>query len=129
MLIGAGLLCVMAWGLHSNEVTLSIKVAIPLYCAGLFVLCMFCHGELTLIKPAPRYLTTFYLMISLGGALGGLFVGVLAPHAFNGYGDLGLGCVMVALTALNWVGTAPHCAFASLCRGWFVSPCSVRWTG
>ncbi|MCA3072180.1 MAG: fused MFS/spermidine synthase [Rhodocyclaceae bacterium] len=107
MLLGAVLLCVMAWGLHSNEITLSIKVAIPLYCAGLFVLCMFCHGELTLIKPAPRYLTTFYLMISLGGALGGLFVGVLAPHAFNGYWELGIGFVLVALLALIRVRKAP----------------------
>jgi SAM-dependent methyltransferase len=107
MLLGAALLCVMAWGLHSNEITLSIKVAIPLYCTGLFVLCMFCHGELTLIKPAPRYLTTFYLMISLGGALGGLFVGVLAPHAFNGYWELGIGFVLVALLALIRVRKAP----------------------
>ncbi len=107
MLVGAALLCVMAWGLHSNEVTLNIKLAIPLYCAGLFVLCMFCHGELTLLKPSPRYLTTFYLMISLGGALGGLFVGVLAPHAFNGYWELGIAFVLVALLALIRVRKAP----------------------
>lgn len=107
MLLGGALLCVMAWGLHSNEVTLSIKFAIPLYCAGLFVLCMFCHGELTLIKPAPRYLTTFYLMISLGGALGGLSVGVIAPHVFSGYWELGIGFVLVALLALIRVRKAP----------------------
>ena len=112
MLLGAGLLCVMAWGLHSNEITLEIKIAIPLYCAGLFVLCMFCHGELTLIKPAPRYLTTFYLMISLGGALGGLFVGVFAPHAFSGYWELGIGFVLVALLALIRVRKAPVYALA-----------------
>ena len=46
-----------------------------MYLAGLFVCCMFCHGELTLLKPAPRYLTRYYLMISLGGAIGGLLVG------------------------------------------------------
>jgi len=107
MLLGAALLCVMAWGLHSNEIALNIKVAIPLYFAGLFVLCMFCHGELTLIKPAPRYLTTFYLMISLGGALGGLFVGVLAPHVFSGYWELGIGFTLVALLALIRVRKAP----------------------
>ena len=107
MLIGAALLCVMAWGLHSNEIALNIKVAIPLYFAGLFVLCMFCHGELTLIKPAPRYLTTFYLMISLGGALGGLFVGVLAPHVFSGYWELGIGFTLVSLLALIRVRKAP----------------------
>ena len=97
---GAVLLAVMSWGLHSNEITLNIKLALPLYSAGLFVLCMFCHGELTLLKPAPRHLTVFYLMISLGGALGGLFVGVLAPYAFSGYWELGVGLTLVALLAL-----------------------------
>ncbi|MBC7778598.1 MAG: fused MFS/spermidine synthase [Proteobacteria bacterium] len=107
LLLGAALLCAMAWGLHSNEVTLNIKIAIPLYCTGLFVLCMFCHGELTLLKPSPRYLTTFYLMISLGGALGGLLVGVLAPYLFNGYWELGIGFTLVALLALVRLRRAP----------------------
>ncbi|MBI3069284.1 MAG: hypothetical protein HYY79_10540, partial [Betaproteobacteria bacterium] len=44
--------------------SLDLKVAIPLYAAGLFVCCMFCHGELARLKPHPRYLTTYYLMIS-----------------------------------------------------------------
>ena len=39
-----------------------------MFCGGLFVACMFCHGELARLKPAPRYLTRFYLMISVGGA-------------------------------------------------------------
>ena len=42
---------------------------------GLFTCCMVCHGELARLKPHPRYLTHFYLMISAGGALGGLLVG------------------------------------------------------
>ena len=107
LLMGAVILCVMAWGLHSNEITLNIKVAIPLYSMGLFILCMFCHGELTLLKPSPRYLTTFYLMISLGGALGGLTVGVVAPHLFSGYWELGIAFTLVALLALIRLRRSP----------------------
>jgi hypothetical protein len=51
----------------------------------LFFGCMVCHGELVKLKPHPTYLTSFYLCLSSGGALGGLFVGLLAPRIFTGY--------------------------------------------
>ncbi|HEV7819732.1 MAG TPA: hypothetical protein VGO84_01035, partial [Burkholderiales bacterium] len=69
----AVLLGLCAWGLQTSDVTLDIKTAVPLYLAGLFLFCMFFHGELAKMRPAPRHLTRFYLMISLGGALGGMF--------------------------------------------------------
>jgi hypothetical protein len=46
--------------------SLDLWLAAPIYAAALFACCMFCHGELYRLKPGPRYLTTFYLMISLG---------------------------------------------------------------
>ena len=48
----------MAWGLHADGGIMDVNDAVPLYSAGLFVLCMFFHGELAAMKPAPRYLTT-----------------------------------------------------------------------
>jgi SAM-dependent methyltransferase len=75
----------MAWALQTQGGLLEIRTAIPLYLSGLFVACMFFHGELSLSRPAPRYLTRFYLMISLGGALGGMAVGLAAPRLFDGY--------------------------------------------
>jgi hypothetical protein len=48
---------------------------------------MLCHGEVVRLKPNPRHLTSFYLMIAAGGALGGLFVGVVAPIIFAGYAE------------------------------------------
>jgi hypothetical protein len=51
----------------------------------LFVGCMACHGELARLKPAPRQLTLFYLMVGTGGVVGGLFVGLAAPYVFRGY--------------------------------------------
>ena len=88
-----------AWGLQTSDVTLEIKIAIPLYLTGLFTCCMFFHGELARIRPAPRYLTLFYLMVSLGGALGGMFVGLIAPRIFPTYYELGLGFVLTAVLA------------------------------
>lgn len=84
----------MAWALHADGGIMDIKEAVPLYAVGLFVCCMFFHGELASMKPAPRYLTTFYLMVSLGGALGGLVIGFVAPKFFNSYYEFGLGLVV-----------------------------------
>jgi len=77
-----------------------IKVLVPLFAMGLFVCCMVCHGELARLKPHPRYLTHFFLMISAGGAVGGLFVGLLAPHFFNAFYELQIGMAACAVLAL-----------------------------
>ncbi len=96
------LLIAMAWGLHANGEVLPILIEIPLYSLGLFVCCMFAHGELADMRPAPRHLTRFYLMISLGGAIGGLLVGVVAPKVFSGYWEVGIGLIATAFV-LVWV--------------------------
>lgn len=49
----------------------------------LFVIALGCHGALALDRPAPRHLTGFYLLISVGGVLGGLFNALLAPLIFS----------------------------------------------
>jgi SAM-dependent methyltransferase len=90
----------MAWGLTADRGVLNINEAIPLYCVGLFLTCMFCHGELAAAKPSPRYLTRFYLMLSVGGAAGGMFVGLAAPKLFTGYLEMPLGLVACALMAV-----------------------------
>lgn len=89
----------MAWALHTNGGVMDIKEAIPLFAVGLFVMCMFFHGELAALKPAPRHLTGYYLMISLGGAVGGLLVGFVAPKLFNTYYEFGIGLMFTALLA------------------------------
>lgn len=81
-----------------------LAILIPLYCAGLFVCCMVCHGELARLKPGTRYLTSFYFAMSLGGTLGGVLVAVVAPRIFAGYFEfpLALGvCAVLALAALH----------------------------
>jgi hypothetical protein len=68
---------------------------------------MFYHGELAGLKPAPRYLTRFYLMVSLGGALGGLLVGVVAPLVFATYYEFGIALVITALAAMYLLWPLP----------------------
>jgi hypothetical protein len=48
-----------------------------------FVATMVCHRELFERRPASRYLTEFYLWMSLGGVLGGMFAALVAPQIFN----------------------------------------------
>jgi hypothetical protein len=48
-----------------------------------FVYSMVCHGEIAGSRPATKHLTEYYLLISLGGALGGIFNALIAPIAFN----------------------------------------------
>ncbi len=87
-----------AYAIYANEGNPNIAWAIPTFVATLFICCMVCHGELARLKPDPRHLTSFYLMISLGGTLGGVFVAIVAPHVFHTYFELPL--TMVACSAL-----------------------------
>ncbi len=57
-------------------------------------------GEFARLRPKSDELTGYYLTISAGGALGGLFVGLLAPRMFNEYLDLLLGLLGSRLLAL-----------------------------
>ncbi|HWJ39755.1 MAG TPA: fused MFS/spermidine synthase, partial [Candidatus Limnocylindrales bacterium] len=61
-----------------------IMIQIATYSMLLFTICMVCHGELVRLKPHERYLTSFYLMVAIGGALGGVFVVAIAPMLFTG---------------------------------------------
>lgn len=69
------------------------------YAVCFFLVCMVCHGELARLKPDPRHLTGFYLMVSVGGALGGLFVAVLAPALFNALYELPIAIGLCGLLA------------------------------
>lgn len=78
----------MAYAIAPGRGNLPPYVLVPLFCAGLFACCMFCHGELARLKPSPGHLTSFYLLLSAGGAMGAVFVALLAPHLFSGYYEL-----------------------------------------
>ena len=84
--------------------TVPIALQALVYFVALFLCAMFCHAELVQLKPPARYLTSFYLLISAGGAAGGIFVGVLAPLIFQNYFELHVGlfaCAVLMLAVLD----------------------------
>jgi spermidine synthase len=87
------------WAL-GNTATLSIFTQIFIYSALLFLACMIGHGELYLLRPHAEHLTAFYLMISVGGALGGIFVNLVAPLIFTGYWEFYLAWLMTFVVVI-----------------------------
>jgi hypothetical protein len=77
-----------------------VALSVGLNLLSFFVVCMVCHGELALQKPNPRHLTSYYLMLSVGGFLGGFFVGVIAPYFFNSNYEYSVGLVLSATVVL-----------------------------
>jgi SAM-dependent methyltransferase len=90
----------MAWGIGHGFGDMGFREQIAIYTGALFVCCMVCHGELSRTKPAARYLTGFYLMVSVGGAIGGLFVAFLAPHIFNAFYEFPIAITGATLAVL-----------------------------
>jgi len=86
--LGVVALGMMAYALSNDHLNLKLIVLIPVFASGLLACCMVCHGELARLKPSHQHLTSFYLMVSIGGALGGVLVGLVAPHYFTGYFEL-----------------------------------------
>jgi len=105
-LLAAGL-AGSAFAIYHDQGNPDIRWAVPLFVATLFVCCLVLHGELVRLKPEPEHLTGFYLMISLGGALGGLFVAVGAPHLFQSYFELDLLLVVSGALASLVLWLAP----------------------
>jgi hypothetical protein len=82
-------------GSYQYEAWISLEWSLPVFMAGLFCICLYCHGELAASKPDPIYLTTFYILVALGGALGSLAGSVLAPLVLNGDFEM-----LITLTAI-----------------------------
>jgi spermidine synthase len=92
-IVGVGL----AW---RYEAELSAWSQIWIYSGLLLACCMVCHGELFRLRPHPRHLTQYYLMIAAGGATGGIFVAVVAPLIFKTYHELHVGILACCLFVL-----------------------------
>ena len=90
----AGVIVLLAIG---GEQNLLLTLGGHLLC--FFVIAMACHGELAKARPAAKYLTGYYVALSFGGMVGGLFAGLIAPFTFS------------------WIAEYPILiAFAVLCR-------------
>ena len=79
-----------------------------IYFATLFLVCMVCHGELARLKPGTSHLTEYYLLMSAGGALGGLLVSLVAPMVCTTYLEWSLGLIggFMLVTWVAWLGVA-----------------------
>jgi hypothetical protein len=86
----------------------SIIIQIVTYSVLLFTICMVCHGELAMLKPHRRYLTSFYLMVAIGGAFGGIFVVAIAPWLFTGYWEFHLAIWASLLMLIIVLMRDPH---------------------
>jgi hypothetical protein len=106
----------------------NILLDVGLSFAGMFTVCMMCHGELVRLKPHPRYLTMFYLFVAAGGALGGLFVSLIAPLIFRNYLEWGIGWLGGALLAASIIlGTGERGIFRRY--AWIFGPAFLLLAG
>jgi hypothetical protein len=88
--------------LRSNILGVDVKLpglilTIGLHLLSLFVVSMVCHGELAADRPEPKHLTEFFLLMSVGGVVGGLFNGLVAPVVFNAIVEYQLMMVVACL--------------------------------
>ena len=126
-------LAFMAYRLWNGHGRMPLRLLIALLALALFACCMVCHGELARLKPHPRHLTGFYVLVSLGGAMGGIFVGLIAPNVFHAYYEFPAGLAFSAVVLFllfarqlwslpRWrryaALAAPAAALA--CYGWFL---------
>jgi hypothetical protein len=72
-------------------------IQIVVYNFLLFTITMICHGELYALRPQPAHLTRFYLLVSIGGAIGGIIVNLIAPYIFRGYWEFKIGLAFVGI--------------------------------
>jgi spermidine synthase len=80
-----------------------ISVTIVLHLVALFLVSMVCHGELARQRPSTQYLTQFFLLISLGGVLGGVFNALIAPLVFRSVAEyrIAMACACLLLPSIN----------------------------
>ncbi len=88
----AGVVVLLAVG---GEQNLVLTLGGHLLC--FFIIAMACHGELARTRPAAKYLTGFYVALSFGGMVGGLFAGLIAPFTFSWIAEYP---ILLALAAL-----------------------------
>ncbi|QWG14485.1 fused MFS/spermidine synthase [Bradyrhizobium sediminis] len=88
----AGVIVLLAFG---GEQNLLLTLGGHQLC--FFVIAMACHGELARTRPAAKYLTGFYVALSFGGMVGGLFAGLIAPFTFSWIAEYP---ILLALAAL-----------------------------
>jgi spermidine synthase len=97
MVLALPLIVLLITFLMLSELQAGITYTILLHLGALFVVAMVCHGELARDRPDPKHLTEFFLWMSVGGVLGGLFNALAAPLLFNSLVEYPLAMVAACL--------------------------------
>ncbi len=101
-----GLFAAIACSVSAAANAVPVVPQLGVYLAALFFACMLCNGELVRARPTPRYLTAFYLTVAAGGALGGVFVALIAPRVFTEFSEYPIGFgAACALGLVCWIGS------------------------
>ena len=85
---------------HIPDLSWNLRFEFGIYISLLFLVCMLCHGELTRQKPSPAHLSSFYLFMSAGSAMGAAFVCLICPLIFSTYMELPIGLVSAFIISL-----------------------------
>jgi hypothetical protein len=93
-------LAILGDAIYNIAAVHALQISIPVFLAGLFICCIFCHAELYRLRPHVSDLTGFYLIVSAGGAAGAVFVGLIAPRILSGIYELPLALILTAALAL-----------------------------
>ncbi|WP_109487097.1 fused MFS/spermidine synthase [Occallatibacter savannae] len=89
------ILCGLLPGMLQTK--LPLPALLGLYSILLFGIAMVCHGELAATRPSVHGLTEFYLLLSVGGVLGGIFNSIIAPLAFHSVLEFPIALIFAAL--------------------------------
>ncbi len=117
------------------DLDLGFTSNLVLHFGTMFLICMVCHGELVMFRPENRkYITEYYLLISAGGALGGLFITLVATRYFDEYYEWPIGllisffiaALVIATIACRtkWLGPTSHWLAGG---GIVLATCVVAW--
>lgn len=135
----AGMFTAIACAVSAAANSIPVLWQLGVYLAALFFTCMLCNGELVRRRPPARYLTSFYLTVAAGGALGGVFVALIAPRIFTEFNEypigLGAACALGLLCWLSqeglsaWRGFDARVPLSSLLLGLFTAGAFILITG
>jgi spermidine synthase len=97
MILALPLLVLLVVFMMLSEIKPGIVATVALHLLTLFVVAMVCHGELARDRPAASHLTEFFLLMSVGGVVGGLFNALIAPMIFNSLAEYHVAMVIACL--------------------------------
>jgi SAM-dependent methyltransferase len=91
------LVLLLVFMMLSPEIKPKIIYSIMMHLLLMFLVCMVCHGEMVRDRPPTKFLTEFYMWMSFGGVLGGVFNALIAPVIFNSLAEYQLAMVAACL--------------------------------